>query len=180
MTPQSMRELVICRASDADVLQLARCDFSFEVTAELEEPFDDMRSVPVKPPYLKNYGFDADELVEHMNNSAGALFVARADNCLVGYLAVSQSWNEYAVIDDIAVDVPYRGSGVSRLLMDAAVDWARNVPSAGVRLETQSVNLAACRFYRRYGFQLGGYDRYLYRGLHPGSREVALFWYLSF
>jgi hypothetical protein len=25
---------------------------------------------------------------------------------------------------------------------------------------------------------LGGYDRHLYKALHPGTREVALFWYL--
>lgn len=102
------------------------------------------------------------------------------NGCPIGYLIVSQSWNNYAVIEDMAVDAPHRGSGVARLMMDAAVEWARGAALAGVRLETQSINVAACRFYERYGFLLGGHDRYLYRRLHPDSREVALFWYLHF
>lgn len=181
-TPSSRsgHEVVIRSASDADLSQLTRCDFSFEVTAEFAEPFDGVRTTEVKQPYRKNYGFDTNELARYLCNPEAQLFVARTGCSPVGYVAVSRSWNKYAVVEDIAVNAPHRGIGVARLMMDAAVDWARNGQLAGVRLETQSVNVAACRFYERYGFRLGGYDRFLYRGLHPGSREVALFWYLHF
>jgi streptothricin acetyltransferase len=47
-------------------------------------------------------------------------------------------------------------------------------------LETQNINVAACLFYQRCGFTLGGFDRYLYRGLDPSTEEVALYWYLLF
>jgi streptothricin acetyltransferase len=50
----------------------------------------------------------------------------------------------------------------------------------GVRLETQSNNVAACRFYERQGFVLKGFDADLYRGEMPGTREIALFWYFWF
>ena len=62
--------------------------------------------------------------------------------------------------------------------MDALRLWASGRRLAGIRLETQSNNLAACRFYESCRFVLGGYDRHLYKALHPGTREVALFWYL--
>jgi len=43
-------------------------------------------------------------------------------------------------------------------------------------LETQSNNVAACKLYERLGFTLGGFDRFLYRGEMPETREIALFW----
>ena len=48
--------------------------------------------------------------------------------------------------------------------------------AAGLKLETQNVNVPACLFYRNYGFTLGGYDRYLYNALAEKD-EIALFWY---
>ena len=172
--------VTVRRAGAADLPRLALCDFSFEVAAELVEPFEAMQTAPVEPPYRKDYGFDADELADYLDLSDGGLFVALANRAPIAYMAVSQGWNNYAVIEDIAVDAPHRGNGIARLMLDTAAAWARETSLAGLRLETQSVNVAACRVYKRYGFLLGGHDRYLYRGLHPDSREIALFWYLPF
>jgi streptothricin acetyltransferase len=47
-------------------------------------------------------------------------------------------------------------------------------------LETQNTNVAACLFYRRCGFELGGFDRFLYHAIHPDSDEIALYWYMFF
>lgn len=174
---------VIRRGDAACLADLGRCDFSFEVTAELAGRFEDGSGgliVPVVPPYGKSYGFDADRLADCLGRPDHALFVSEVDGCPSGYVAVSRGWNNYAIIDDIAVDAGRRQNGAGRLLMDAAVGWAVTAGLAGVHLETQSNNLPACRFYERYGFVLGGHDRFLYEALHPGTREVALFWYLLF
>jgi RimJ/RimL family protein N-acetyltransferase len=40
--------------------------------------------------------------------------------------------------------------------------------------------VAACRLYESCGFQLAGFDRCLYQGRHPGTAEIALYWYLVF
>lgn len=58
------------------------------------------------------------------------------------------------------------------------LEWARKLALAGISLKAHSNSAAVCRFYQRYGFVLGGYDRYLYQAMHPGTREIALFWYL--
>lgn len=63
-----------------DLPRLAQKDFSFEVTAELVEPFDGGRAAPVEQPYRKDYGFDADELAEYVSRPDGALFVAQASS----------------------------------------------------------------------------------------------------
>ncbi len=67
-----------------------------------------------------------------------------------------------------------------RRLMEQAIRWARERGLPGVVLETQNINLAACRLYESCGFVLRGFDGYLYRGIEPDSREIALFWYLLF
>lgn len=63
-----------------------------------------------------------------------------------------------------------------------ASPWAARVsPRQGsVMLETQNINVVACRLYESCGFVLGGFDACLYRGVMPGTREIALFWYLLF
>ena len=49
-----------------------------------------------------------------------------------------------------------------------------------LKIETQNNNVAACRLYESCGFQLGGFDRYLYQATMPGTGEIALYWYLLF
>jgi hypothetical protein len=41
------------------------------------------------------------------------------------------------------------------------------------------------RFYTKeeeilFGFKLGGFDRFLYQAVMPGTEEVAMYWYLRF
>jgi streptothricin acetyltransferase len=71
--------------------------------------------------------------------------------------------------------------------MGQAIGWARERGLPGVMLESQNIPLAgtfrngaACRLYESCGFVLGGFDSYLYRGVMPGTREIALYWYLMF
>jgi streptothricin acetyltransferase len=64
--------------------------------------------------------------------------------------------------------------------MAQAEAWARDRSQAGIRLETQDTNVAACRLYERCGFVLGGFDRHLYAALPGSAGETALFWYRLF
>jgi len=171
-------------AKPADLKALAARDFSFTITLVAAGPFHGPQvthtAAPVTP-YVKSYGFDAGELAEYLTGDDQALFVAHAAPAgPVGYLAVVEDWNDYALVDDFAVDADYRGAGIARALMQAAAAWAKARKLAGLRIETQSNNVAACHFYENCGFVLGGYDRYLYAALQPGTEEVALFWYLPF
>jgi len=175
------QQIVVAPADEGRVLKLSACDFSFPVLAEIPEPFDAeslLRPTTLSEPYVKSYGFDVDEMLAHLGNPENLLVIAEVDQAPVAYVAVSMCWTGFALIDDIAVDTAHRSKGIARLLLDAALAWAIQRRAPGIRLETQSNNVAACRFYARYGFVLGGHDRYLYQGLHPGTRETALYWYL--
>ena len=59
-------------------------------------------------------------------------------------------------LHDIAVLPAYRGRGLSRRLMDAAVAHARDLGCCKLTLEVLPGNTTACAVYRRFGFT--GYE----------------------
>jgi len=131
------------------------------------------------PAYLKRYADNEEgELADFIDAPDKMFLLAYADGELAGHISVAIHWNRYAFIDHLAVDARSRRHGVGRALLAQAIDWARARQLPGVMLETQNNNVAACRLYERLGFTLGGFDRFLYRGEMPETREIALFWYL--
>lgn len=166
-------------------LALNRCDGAFMVESKLilhaaqGAPTYTLVSVP---PYLKRYPPSqiSDEVIDAASLAAlnKAIFFAYGDGELAGQIILSQSWNGYAYMDDIAVDSRFRQCGIGRALIQQAIVWAKANELPGIMLETQNTNVAASLFYQHCGFELGGFDRYLYRALDPNSDEIALYWYL--
>lgn len=75
---------------------------------------------------------------------------------------------------DIRVVPEARGRGIGSALFRAAVEWGRARGCKQLKVETQNVNVPACRFYARQGCVLGAIDRYAYPSL---PHEVQLLWY---
>src|SRR5512139_1205510 len=173
--------LTIQQIDERNFGDVNRCDETFTVDSRLvvHAENDGLRYTIVNvPPYQKSYPPEELDYPSYLHHPDKAIFCAYADGQLAGQVIVRKYWNGFAYIDDIAVDVSFRQQGVGRALLQHAVAWARDRQLAGVMLETQNNNVAACRLYESCGFQLGGFDRYLYRGLHPGTDEIALYWYL--
>jgi GNAT superfamily N-acetyltransferase len=82
--------------------------------------------------------------------------------------------NDMAVLWDIRVAPEERGRGVGRALMNA-VGWARERGCREMKVETQDVNVAACRFYAAMGFRL---DQ-IVPDAYPGLNETMLTWIRS-
>ena len=55
-------------------------------------------------------------------------------------------------IDNLVVRADWRGRGVGRRLMNAAVDWSRDLGASHVEVAVHAVNRAARRFYVDSGF----------------------------
>lgn len=192
--------LRIDRITASDLPAYAAIPTAFAVESVYRvEPRDDglaglaMVEERVKP-YVKDYDALADEDDEGVVGWAAArdvtewgIFLAMDDDQAVGGVTVAVGVSQHvqtdgpdeAVLWDIRVRPGRRREGIGARLLDHAADWARNEGLARLRIETQNVNVPACRFYASQGCELGVIHRHGYRG-HPSvGQEAMLLWYLT-
>lgn len=149
----------------------------------------------VDPPYVKDYDAvlgGSDESPAHwpelFNVSRWGFFLAIARGQDIGGAAVAfdtpgvnmlEARSDLAVLWDIRVHPDERRHGIGSLLFQGAADWARLQGCRQLKVETQNVNVRACRFYARQGCHLGSIDRYGYAGCPDVAHEAMLLWYLD-
>jgi [ribosomal protein S18]-alanine N-acetyltransferase len=80
---------------------------------------------------------------------------------VVGYAAVWMVVDQ-AELGDIAVDEPWRGRGIGRLLLEHVLSAMRDSAVAELFLEVRPSNTAARRLYEGYGFEEVGRRRSYY------------------
>jgi GNAT superfamily N-acetyltransferase len=159
------------------------CDGEFTVDSKLVVQVQNGSigySVVRVEPYQKQYIYEESDYSDYIANPDQTVYFAYAEGHLAGQLVLTKHWNAYAWINDFVVDSEFRRHGVGRALMQQAVDWAKASRFPGIMLETQDVNVPACRFYEKFGLTLRGFDTYLYKGLNSNTDEIALYWYLMF
>ncbi len=132
---------------------------------------------PVEP-YEKEIPIDEVDPSTLLDSDEKVVFLAEVDGKLAGQVKLITWWNGYAYIDDLIVNPEFRGQGVGKALMEAAIQWSRERRFPGIMLETQDDNVAACKLYESCGFILGGFDQFTLRNFKPN--ETALYWYLIF
>ena len=138
-------------------------------------------------PYVKDYdavaGAHPAEWVRFFDVSNWGLFAAYVGGQRVGGAVVVfrtagldmlEGRGDLAVLWDIRVSPEARGNGVGAALFRAAEAWATARGCRQLKVETQNVNVPACRFYLRQGCVLGAIHRFAYPEL-PG--EIQLLWY---
>lgn len=140
----------------------------------------DFTIVPAGPRTKRYEHDDPDDLASYIGVDSKLAVIAYNNGHPAGLLLVSENWNGYALIDNIKVDIAQRKAGIGRMLIDAAVKWAKSRNLPGIMLETQDNNVNACLFYQHYGFVLRGFDTGIYSAMPATSDETALFWYLTF
>jgi len=162
---------------------LKKIDDSFETNSALElktrdgEITYEIREIPL---YKKTYGeIEEQEWRSFINSETGAAFLAYKEDQIAGRISLKKHWNNFAFID-IAVDRLFRRQGIGRQLLSTAIEWARKQNFPGIILETQDINVSACKFYESCGCRIGGFDKFLYKGVNLPREETAVFWYYLF
>ena len=95
---------------------------------------------------------------------------------LLGYVeGFLETWNNRYRISNICIfDNTNRRRGIGSLLMDTIMKEASASKVRMVVLETQTCNEIAIAFYRRYGFEIIGFDLYAYYNPDPEKHEVRI------
>jgi GNAT superfamily N-acetyltransferase len=138
-------------------------------------------------PYVKNYddiaGNRPSDWIKCFDMTNWAFLSAWVDDRRVGGVVIAfrtkgldmlEQREDIAAIWDLRVAPHFRGRGVGSALFAAAATWAQANGCLRLKVETQNVNVAACRFYARQGCSLGAIHRFAYPSL---PEEIQFLWY---
>jgi GNAT superfamily N-acetyltransferase len=141
----------------------------------------------IDAPYVKDYdaikGEHPTTWAKRFDVSGWGVLAAKAEGRRVGgavvvfdtpRLDMLEGRGDLAVLWDIRVSPEARSIGVGSALFRAAEAWARGRDCRQLKVETQNINVAACRFYARQGCVLAAVNRLAYPGLPD---EIQMFWY---
>ena len=100
----------------------------------------------------------ADEAIlyhphEAVLDNGGMIFFALDGDTPIGTVSMIRMPDGCFELAKLAVTEGYKGQGISKLLMDAALDYARTEKCEKVILFTNRKLIPAIGLYRRYGFQ---------------------------
>ncbi|HEU4387958.1 MAG TPA: GNAT family N-acetyltransferase, partial [Blastocatellia bacterium] len=164
---------------------------SFEVVSTFVAQADGQGSFrlvehPVGSPYTKNYDAISEtpaEWADRFDTSRWTLLLARDDDRCIGGATVAvdtpavellEGRDDLALLWDIRVAPAYRGRGIGQSLFAAAEAVAAAQGCRELKVETQNINVAACRFYAAMGCTLRAVRENAYPAC-PG--EAQFLWY---
>jgi ribosomal protein S18 acetylase RimI-like enzyme len=138
-----MNDIVIRKAKKSDLPAIKK------LLAELTDAMDDTECVDMRV---------APKAWEHLLEDARSHFlVATAQGIPVGliHFTIRQTVlhrSPSAMIDELVVTKEYRGRGIGRQLVLAAIERSRQLGCCEVEVSTEQTNLRARKFYRKCGF----------------------------
>jgi ribosomal protein S18 acetylase RimI-like enzyme len=167
------------------VAEYATVSIAFEVRQRLDiaRPH---QMLPVDPPWVKDYdripGNHPTEWVSRFDVSKWCFAAAFRDGHRVGGAAlvvepcdvdVDTAQTGIALLWDLRVDRAHRRCGVGLALLAFVESHARSRGCRAIRVETQDINVAACRLYASAGYSIAEANRNAYPQLPD---EVQLIW----
>jgi len=184
----------ISEAPITAVVELARVPIAFQVDRVLDVADQDngfggvvLSERGLDVPYVKDYdaidGEGPTQWAKCFDISNWGLIQAHANGSLVGGAVVAfnsagvtmlEGRKDLAALWDIRVSPDVRRQGVGAALFHAAAVWATGRGCRQLKVETQNINVAACRFYAHQGCALRAIQRFAYP---ERPDEIQLLWY---
>jgi GNAT superfamily N-acetyltransferase len=139
---------------------------------------------PVAKPYLKDYDKDNSphEWANRFDLSKWFVLSAYESDVRVGgaiivfdtRIQVLEGRSDLAVLWDIRVHPDFQHKGIGSQLFAEAIKWATARGCSEIEIETQNINVPACKFYARMACKL--------RAVRPGAypthpEETQFLWY---
>lgn len=176
------------------VAEHARISVAFEVDRVLDVTIPDgglsgigLRERPLTAPFVKDYdaitGNHPADWERLFDLSNWGLLTARLEQQRIGGAVVAlrtrglhmlEDRSDLAVLWDLRVAPDVRRQGVASALFTAVERWAKARGCRQIKIETQNINVAACKFYASQGCELGALHRFAYPQF---PEEIQLLWY---
>lgn len=177
-----MSNLKLERVTRLTKEDVAGLDLSFIINSEVSRPITQLENnLPFQtsslPARTKNFGFDEEEMQGADGINKVIFTLADEADRVQGYAVALKGWNKMVHLEYICLDTSIRGNGSAMRLLNAVKDWAREIGLGAIRVEAQSNNVGACKFYKKAGMLFGGYDDHLYSAIPENHQEVAVFFY---
>lgn len=137
-----------------------------EIMPAQEDPQDFVALVKEYTTNIREHGIEVDQMLasQHLDSELanvhgkygmphGRMYVAMDDGNPAGCAAITKNDDEHCEIKRLYVRPEYRGQGVSRALLDRAVEDAREIGYKHMRLDTFPFMTNAVKLYEKYGFR---------------------------
>ena len=103
----------------------------------------------------KDADLKIDGMIEHVSNGSALVFGVFDKEHLIGFVwAYEHPFREETrmYVNEIHVDVPFRGRGIGRKLLKAVEDMARNRGYRAIYIHAEGSNDVAIRLYNSEGY----------------------------
>ena len=130
------------------------------------ERFDDVSEMCFPD---ENYSY------EEMKDDSVFLGAYDGDTC-IGLAILQPGAFRYMYLYDLKVNRDHRRRGVGKQLIEAAKAVAAERGYRGLYTQGQDNNLAACTFYLKRGFRIGGFDTEIYKGTNQEEKSDITFY----
>jgi ribosomal protein S18 acetylase RimI-like enzyme len=154
MTDTSPSAAIVRPATSADLGSLGRLG---ALLVQEHHDFDERRFLAARNRTPDDY---ATFLGSQLDEPNVAVLVAEKNGGVIGYAYATVEGYDYrslrgpaGVLHDLIVDPEYRGGGVGRLLLNAALSYLRSRGAPRVVLSTAERNVRAQQIFERTGFR---------------------------
>jgi len=142
-----MKDIPVREATESDLPAIGK------LLEDLTDAMDDTEGI--------NTGIALKTCEQLLNDASSHFLVAAMEGTPVGFInfTVRQTIlhrSPSALIDELVVAEEYRGKGVGRQLVQAAIEKCRELECCEVEVSTEKTNLKARTFYKKCGFEERG------------------------
>jgi ribosomal protein S18 acetylase RimI-like enzyme len=188
LTKIEIREEPLSRLADYGHLSIAFTVSSiFDLARQNCDPNTLMNSERrLELPYEKDYdqipGNKPMDWAANFDISNWGLFSAQVNDKIVGEAIIAYTTDnlillegrtDLAVLWDIRISPKCRGRGVGSALLLGCENWAEAKGCKSLKIETQNINVPACKFYAKHGYELSAIHPFAYPELPD---EIQLIW----
>ena len=163
-----------------DSIYRLETDFAESLMLELKEE-------KIDKPFIKDYDkHPCDRPKEELKKfdiENWVFYGAYLDSSLAGCLILAHKSKKVYMLEgrddimclwDIRIHPDLRRKGIGSKLFEAAVEETARLGCKFMKIETQNINVQACKFYKKQGCELGTISRYAYKD-YPD--EIQFVWY---